>query len=75
MTSRMMRHRQKLESFTGNDVTILPDAVEDIAVWKYSDVDIGDEDVVEPALLLVPEERVRHPDLLRVRHREVLDLG
>ncbi len=30
---------------------------------------------MEPPLLLVPEEGVRHPDLLRVRHREVLDLG
>jgi hypothetical protein len=30
---------------------------------------------VEAALLLVPEEGVRHPNLFSVSHREVLDLG
>ena len=30
---------------------------------------------MKPTLLLVPEERVGHPDLLGVRHGEVLDLG
>jgi hypothetical protein len=54
---------------------LLPYTVEHIPVGENSDVDVGDEDVVEAALLLVPEECVRHPHLLGVRHREVLDLG
>ena len=48
------------------------DAVEDIAVREDPDVDIVDEDVVEVARLLVPEEGVRHPDLLGVGEGEVL---
>ena len=45
------------------------DAVEDITVWEDSDIDIVDEDVVEVTSLLVAEERVRHPHLLRVSQR------
>ena len=53
----------------------LPYAVQHIPVGEYPDVDVGHQDVVEASLLLVAEERVGHPDLLRVGHREVLDLG
>ena len=48
------------------------DAVQDVAVGKDSDVDIVDEDVVEVSSLLVPEESVRHPDLLGVCESEIL---
>ena len=51
-----------------------PDAVEDVAVWEDPDVEVGGEDVVELSDLLVPEERVRHPDLTRVGDGEVGDL-
>ena len=54
---------------------LLPNTVEDIPVGENSDVDVWNEDVVEATLLLVPEEGVRHPDLLGIGHREVLDLG
>ena len=36
--------------------------------------EVGLEDVVEAADLLVAEEGVRHPHLGRVRHRQILDL-
>ena len=49
-----------------------PDAVEDVSVGEYPDVEVGEDDVVEGALLLVPEERVGHPQLPRVAQREVL---
>ena len=42
------------------------DAVEDVTVGEDSDVDIVDEDVVEVSGLLIPEERVRHPNFLGV---------
>ena len=54
---------------------MLPNTVEDIPVGENSDVDVWNEYVVEAAFLLVPEEGVRHPDLLGIGHREVLDLG
>ncbi len=56
-------------------VHTVPYAVKHVAVWEYPDVYVGYQYVVEAALLLVAEERVRHPDLGRVRHREVLDLA
>ena len=43
------------------------DAVEDVAIGVNPDVEVGGQDVVEIADLLVPEESVRHPDLARVR--------
>ena len=43
------------------------DAVEDVAIGMNPDVEVGRQDVVEIAKLLVPEESVRHPDLARVR--------
>ena len=49
-----------------------PDAVEDVAIREDPDVDIVDEDVVKVASLLVPEECVRHPNLLRVSQGEIL---
>ena len=48
---------------------VLPDAVENPAIWENSYVDVGNEDVVEAALLFVPEERIGHPDFLCVGHR------
>jgi hypothetical protein len=43
----------------------VPDAVEHLPIWKYSDVDIVHEDIVEMTDFLVPEKRIRHPDLRR----------
>jgi hypothetical protein len=40
-----------------------PDAVEYVSVGEDSDIEVGLDDVVELALLLVPEEGVRHPNL------------
>ena len=51
-----------------------PDAVEDLAGGVDSDVDVGDDDVVEVASLLILEKCVRHPDFIRVRHSQVFDL-
>ena len=43
------------------------DAVEDITIGMDPDVEVGGQDVVEIADLLIPEESVRHPDLACVR--------
>ena len=51
-----------------------PDAVQHVSVGVDPDVEVGLDDVVELAVLLVAEEGVRHPDLGAVRHGEVLDL-
>lgn len=51
----------------------LPYAVEDFSVGVYAQQDIWHDDVVEVPLLLVREEQVRLPDLVRVREREVAD--
>ena len=51
---------------------ISPDAVEDVPVGEDPDVEVGEDDVVEGALLLVPEERVGHPQLPGVPQGEVL---
>ena len=51
-----------------------PNAVEHIAVWEHSDIQVGGEDRVEPPDLLVTEEGVRHPHLARVRHCQVFYL-
>ena len=48
-------------------------AVEDVAVGEDSDVEVGGEDVVEGSNLLVPEERVRHPDLTDVGECQIFD--
>ena len=50
-----------------------PDAVEDVAVGKHPDIEVGGQDIVEIADLLVPEEGVGHPDLASVRQRQVFD--
>lgn len=42
-----------------------PNAVENVAIREDSDVEVGLNDVMEPALLLVPEEGVGHPNLGR----------
>ena len=47
------------------------DAVEDVPVGMDSNVEVGGEDVVEVANLLVPEEGVRHPNLARVRKGQI----
>ena len=46
-----------------------PDAVEHPSIREYSNVDVGNKDVVEAALFFVAEERVGHPNLLCVGHR------
>ena len=51
----------------------LPYAVEYVPVWKYPDVEVWLNDVVELAVLLVSEEGVRHPNLAGVLEGEVLD--
>jgi len=51
----------------------LPDAVKYVSVWEDSDVKIGLDDVVELAVLLVPEKGVRHPNFARIGHRQVFD--
>ena len=50
------------------------DTEEDRSVSVDPDVEVGDEHVVHGAAPLVPEERVRHPDLARVGDGEVGDL-
>ena len=49
------------------------DAVEHVPVRVDPDVEVGGEDVVEVADLLVPEECVGHPDLARVRQGEIFN--
>ena len=49
----------------------LPDAVQNVSVGKDSDVEVWLDDVVELAVLLVPEKRVRHPDLAGIRQGQV----
>ena len=51
----------------------LPDTIENIARWKYSNIDIRHEDVVKSSLLLVPEEGVRHPNFPGIRHCQVFN--
>ena len=49
------------------------DTVENVAVRVDSDVEVGRQNVVELANLLVPEESVRHPDLADVGQGQVFD--
>ena len=51
-----------------------PDAVQDLPGWVDPDVDIGHDDVVEVASFLVLEKCIRHPHLVRIRHRQVFYL-
>ena len=66
-------HGVKLEMHWTRESQRDPDAVKNVAIRKDPDVDIVDEDVVKVASLLVPEECVRHPNLLRVSQGEILD--
>ena len=50
-----------------------PDAVQDVAVGKDAHVQVGLEDLVETADLLVAEKRVGHPYSPRIRHGQILD--
>ena len=50
---------------------LVPDAVEDIAVGEDPDVDVVDQDRVKLTGFLIPEKRVRHPDLARIREGQV----
>ena len=59
---------------TCSNIHTHPDAVQHVSVGVDPDVEVGLDDVVELAVLLVAEEGVRHPDLGAVRHGEVLDL-
>lgn len=49
----------------------LPNAVENVSIGKDSDVEVGLDDLVEVALLLIAEEGVGHPHLARVRQGKV----
>ena len=51
-----------------------PDGVEDVAVGEHAHVQVGLQDVVKSADLLVSEEGVRHPHLGRVSHCQVANL-
>ena len=42
---------------------IPPDAVQDIAVREDPHIEVGLNDIVELPVLLISEERIRHPDL------------
>ena len=46
-----------------------PYAVQDVPVGEDPDVEVGLDDVMELALLLVPEEGVRHPHLLKKKQQ------
>ena len=50
-----------------------PYTIENIAGWKYSNIDIRHKDVVKSSLLLVPEEGVRHPHFPGIRHCQVFN--
>ncbi len=61
--------------FRGREVAMpcSPYAVEDVTVGKDSHVNVVHENGMKVALLFVPEERVRHPDLARIRQGEILE--
>ena len=61
----------RMELFEALDCRYLPYTVEDITVRKYSDIDIRHQDVVEPPLLLIPEEGVGHPNFSSISHCQV----
>ena len=42
---------------------IPPDAVQDITVREDPHIKVGLNDIMELPVLLIPEKRVRHPDL------------
>ena len=48
-----------------------PDTVEDVAIWKDPDVQVGQDDVVEVAVLFVLEEKVGHPNHVGVSEGQV----
>ena len=50
------------------------DAEEHHAVREYSDIQIGNKNIVHPAAPLIPEECVWHPHFPRVCDGQVLDL-
>lgn len=49
----------------------LPDAVQYVARWEDSHVDVGHDDIVKVPLSLVREEQIRHPDFARVVEGQV----
>lgn len=51
---------------------VLPDTVQDVSVWEDSNVDIGYDDVMKMAFAFVGEEQIRHPDLIWIGKRQVL---
>ena len=53
----------------------LPDAVQNTSIRENSDVDVGNEDVVEATLLLVAKERVWHPHFCWVGQCEVVQFS
>ena len=55
--------REELEVHGAGEGERHADAVEDVAVGEDAHVEVGLDDVVELAVLLVTEEGVRHPHL------------
>lgn len=53
-------------------MSTLPDAIENTTVGVDAQVHIGQNDVMEVTQLLVLEEKVRHPHLVRLRQGQVL---
>lgn len=51
---------------------MVPDAVENLSCGENSNINVWHDDVVEVSELFVLEKRIRHPDAIRVRHRQVL---
>ena len=51
---------------------IVPDTIQDVSVWKDSDVDVVDEDRVKLSGFFVPEKSVRHPNFTRIRQCQIL---
>ena len=54
---------------------LLPDTVENVAVGKDTNVNIGHKYVMESTFFFVSKECIRHPYLFGVCHCEVLYLG
>ena len=52
----------------------LPDTIEYVAVWKDTDVNVWNQNIVESSFFFVTKECIRHPHFFGVCHCEVLYL-
>ena len=50
-----------------------PYTVQDVAIWKYSNVEIWLQNIVKSADFLVSEKCVRHPNFGGIGHRQISD--